>query len=180
MFLKRKKIKSLSDEELISQYREQKSSIIWSCLYERYLHLVYGVCLKYLKNTHQAEDATMHLFEKLPEFIEKYEIKEFRPWLYTITKNHCFSLIKSEQKVEIEAPDLLLDTTEEEAQQELPLKELTCCINKLSLQQRTCVELFYFEKKSYQEIVDSTGYTFKNVKSHIQNGKRNLKNCLEA
>jgi RNA polymerase sigma-70 factor (ECF subfamily) len=52
-------------------------------------------------------------------------------------------------------------------------------IQELSEEQKLCVNLFYLQKKSYQQITDRTGFTLMQVKSYIQNGKRNLKIILE-
>ena len=59
------------------------------------------------------------------------------------------------------------------------LVKLESCIKKLKADQKICIEQFYLEKRCYQEIVEKTNIELKKVKSFIQNGKRNLKICLE-
>ena len=68
--------------------------------------------------------------------------------------------------------DMHLNNAEEKEQTILQLETALKTLNK---EQKWCVELFYYKNKSYNEIIDITGYTANEVKSHIQNGKRNLK-----
>jgi RNA polymerase sigma-70 factor (ECF subfamily) len=53
------------------------------------------------------------------------------------------------------------------------------CIETLGDEQKQCVKLFYLQEKCYKEITESTGFDMNKVKSYIQNGKRNLKICME-
>ena len=53
-------------------------------------------------------------------------------------------------------------------------------IGELKDEQRECIELFYLKECSYAEVASMTGFSLKEVKSHIQNGKRNLKNYITA
>lgn len=182
MFFSRRKYKKYDDDQLVSFYKNDKDSQAWEELYLRYMPLVYGVSLKILKDKEKSEDVSMYLFQLLPELLLKYHIKEFRSWLFTLTKNHCYTLSKKEVSEKENALNFLLDDdilTEEEVL-EKPLKPLNSCLNKLKNEQKICVELFYYEQKSYQEIMEITGFSLKNIKSHIQNGKRNLKICIES
>ena len=64
----------------------------------------------------------------------------------------------------------------EEHSLEEALKE---CIEQLKAEQKQCIEMFYYQKQCYQEIAEQLGMNEKKVKSYLQNGKRNLKICLE-
>lgn len=81
--------------------------------------------------------------------------------------------------------DVFMEMTEpvhlndEEDEIEANLNALDECIDVLKKEQKECVKLFFLEKKSYQEVNELTGIDLKKVKSNIQNGKRNLKICLE-
>lgn len=155
----------------------------WEELYLRFMPLVYGVCLKILKSEEKSEDTAMYLFQLLPDYFLRYQIKAFKPWLFTVAKNHCYTLIKKEKTEKENAFEFIVvenDVTDDEIISEKPLKELSHCLNKLNEDQKSCVELFYYEKKSYQEIMEIKGLSLSKVKSHIQNGKRNLKNCIES
>jgi len=59
----------------------------------------------------------------------------------------------------------------------MKLKEAMTSLNR---EQGLCVTLFYLEEKSYKEVVEITGFSSNQVKSYIQNGKRNLKLYLES
>lgn len=182
LFNKRKTYRKLSDEDLISIYKDKPTSLIIGEIYERYAHLVMGVSMKYLKNKFDAEDLTMVLFEKLPLKIEKNEIKTFKSWLFMVTKNECLMLLRkkgnrsSEIIKELESIDLL----EEKQAKEVQLELLEDAIEILKEEQKECIKLFYIECKSYQEISIFLKRDIKKVKSAIQNGKRNLRINLEG
>lgn len=182
LFNKRKTYRKLSDDDLISIYKDKPVSIIIGEFYERYGHLVMGVAMKYLKNKFDAEDLTMVLFEKLPQKIEKNEIQTFKSWLYMVTKNECLMLLRkkgnrsSEIVKELESIDLL----EEKQAKEIQLELLEDAIEILKEEQKECIKLFYIECKSYQEISTFLKRDIKKVKSAIQNGKRNLRINLEG
>lgn len=175
----------LSDVELLNQYQQTADMSCFALLYKRYLPLVYGVCLKYLQDEARAQDATMDIFEKLLPKLGSYHIKEFRTWLYEVVKNHCFALLKERKRsVSIEfdstlmESDLILTLLSEETPPDAQ-DALTFCLEQLPDVQRISVELFFYKEQSYADIVIETGYQLKSVKSYIQNGKRNLKNCIE-
>jgi len=178
-------ISKLSDEELLSFHKESGKNIYIGELFNRYLPLLYGVCLKYLKNNDSAQDAVMQLFENLLFKIADYEIDEFRTWVYSAAKNHCLQILrKEEQYITIDLLDNVVEFDEipsilEEDDYNEQKKMLMSCLNELPEKQRVSITYFFINELSYAEIVDKTGYTLKHVKSYIQNGKRNLKNCLE-
>ena len=178
-----------NDEELLVQFRNSGNLDILGELYSRYLHLVYGVSLKYLSNRSDAQDATMHVFEKLVTELPKHEVTNFKTWLYVMTKNHCFMELRSRKTAEKRLEGLKTEQEFMESEGELhPLDKeegsvedaLKVCIEKLKAEQKACIELFYFQKKCYQEIADELKLNEKKVKSFLQNGKRNLKICLEG
>ena len=157
-------------------------------LYERYMPLVYGVCLKYLKSREDSQDAVMQIFEKLIDQLQKHEVGNFKSWLHVLAKNHCLMQIRSskgKQSVELENSGSenmefsIVPHHDEEKGQEVNLNHLSGCMEKLSAEQKKCVELFFLEEKSYHQVVEASGYELKKVKSYIQNGKRNLKICME-
>ena len=179
----------LSDEELVHRYRNSHDTAYIGELYVRYTHLVYGVCLKYLHQDADAQDAVMQIFEKLIQDLKKHHIEVFKPWLYTVVKNHCMMHFRKEvgtTKKEVELKNNVqlpveindadhLDREKEKAQM---AEYLSTGMDSLKEEQRRCIELFYLKDRSYQQIADETGYSLNEVKSHIQNGKRNLKNFI--
>ena len=173
-----------ADEELVAAYR-QTGDMEWiGLLFRRYSALVLGVCLKYLKNREEARDATMQLFEKLPDLLLRHEISYFKGWLHASVRNHCLMILRSKKSQPLSPlPDFFMENAIavhlDEGFPEEDLTALENCISKLNQEQQQCVRLFYLEKKCYAEVAALTGYTPKAVKSHIQNGKRNLKICME-
>jgi RNA polymerase sigma-70 factor, ECF subfamily len=179
---------SKPDNELIHDFRKSHDLEVLGVLYNRYMHLVYGLCIKYLKSREESQDAVMQIFELLISDIPKFEIKNFKSWLYVVSKNHCLMKLRknsSEQKkmnsfqaIEfMESTEILhpLDEVENENMQQ-KLKE---CMDQLKDEQRKCVEMFYYLQKCYKEIAIELNIEEVKVKSYIQNGKRNLKICIE-
>jgi RNA polymerase sigma-70 factor (ECF subfamily) len=179
-----------SDEWYIARFRKKGDLEDLGKLYERYMHLVYGVCIKYLKDREAARDAVMHIFEKLIIEIPKRQIENFKPWLYVLTKNHCLMQLRAGKAKTSQKEKMLADTgffmensyelhPDNEQALERDLAVMKKCIELLKQQQKECVKLFYLEEKSYREISGELDIELKKVKSLIQNGKRNLKICIE-
>lgn len=152
-------------------------------LFNGYMHLVYGLCLKYLKSRADSQDAVMSIYEKVSESLKTTEVKHFKSWLYMVSKNHCLMQLRKKNP-EIHT-DVFMESADavhlkEESDMEAELTALDQCIEHLKSDQQRCVRLFFLKKKSYFEIHELTGLTTKKVKSNIQNGKRNLKICLES
>ena len=174
-------LKNSSDEALVDMYRTSKSTEAVGQLYERYSHLVYGVCMKYLKDTDNAKDATMQIFEKLISDLPRHDVQVFKAWLYRVAQNHCLMILRSNHHQTISV-DIFSENSVEfvdelhlTVEKELQLTKMEDAMKDLNKDQRQCLEMFYLEKKTYIEIMQETGFNFMQVKSFIQNGKRNLK-----
>lgn len=177
--------RKLSDEELIHRYVHKHEPVAINCLYERYGHLVYGVCVKYLKDAEAAKDATQQIFIKLLDDLKRFEVTHFKSWLYQVSKNHCFMQLRKNIPVvnnefATTADVEFEDDWHHKIEQEELLDKLESAMTTLNQEQRTCIELFYLQKMTYAEISAKTGYNMLQVKSAIQNGRRNLKIKLEA
>lgn len=177
----------LDDIALVHKYKESSNTVYIGILFERYFYLVYGVCLKYLQDIDESKDAVNQIFESLFIKLKDNEITNFSSWLYSVTKNHCLMAIRSsdrrhkrEEVFEKEIKDnsnMIFD--EDSRYNDINIKELRTIIEQLKTEQKECIELFYLQEKSYNEVSDITGYSLSKVKSYIQNGKRNLKLILE-
>ncbi len=183
--------KTYTDEELVRLYREEADVNHLGMLYERYIELVYGVCLKYFKNQVKAEDAVMAIFEELVHKLRKHEVRDFKPWLHTVARNHCLMQLRKKEPLRIAFEDMapsmlamLVQSAEAahpqsgapENGQAGPLKD---CLEKLPPRQLDCIRQFYFGEASYKEIAGELNLPLGMVRSHIQNGRRNLRLCLE-
>lgn len=173
----------MSDQQLLRQYLQEQDSSWLGILLQRYTLLLLGVCMKYLKNETEAQDAVQQIFLKVIQEVHKYKIEYFKSWLYTVAKNYCLSVLRDKKsKIPLE-----LNENELEDQVAFIPDEVTAigpevlktALNALSPEQRQSVTLFYLEKKSYQEISAAQGYSLMQVKSFIQNGKRNLKLLIQ-
>jgi len=184
-------LKTQSDENLVINYQNTKNNLVVGELFKRHSLMCYAVCMKYLKNDDAAHDATMNIFEKLFNDLQKHQINNFKSWLHTVCKNHCLILLRkpnvlvSIDESEEENSHLfmqlsnVLNHDDNKHEKEEKLQVLEQSIFELKDKQRECIELFFLKQKSYQEISKQTGYTENEVKSYIQNGKRNLKILLE-
>jgi RNA polymerase sigma factor (sigma-70 family) len=176
----------LTDQELLAQYK-LSGDVKWvGVLYNRYTSLVYGVCLKYLKDREEAKDAVMQLFEKLTTTLKTHEVEFFKSWLYVTARNHCLMQLRAKKGKHTEqiSPTLMEISAEahleEQDEMESNLGKLDSCIEKLTAEQKACVKMFFLQQKCYKDITVLTGYDLNKVKSFIQNGKRNLKICMET
>lgn len=171
----------LTDEALLEHYYASKDNRWLGQLLERYTLLLYGVALKYLKEENEARDIVQQVFVKVLEELDKYRVTHFKAWLFTIVRNQCLMKLRQVAQKPVSLSEDFKDIHAEEAdlnlqqQQEQNLEKLSKALANLNQAQRDCITLFYLEKLSYQQITVRTGYSFHEVKSYIQNGKRNLK-----
>lgn len=198
MFLRRKSkfedkqaMHTAADEELIRLYRKSGDTAIIGELFERYTHLVFGLCMKYLRDEDDSKDAVMQLFEDLHHKLREHKIENFKSWLWSVAKNHCLMQLRKEkttvnlkensyQKIHAEIMESQIEMHPvNRKNSEDPVPKLMKGLEGLKKEQRTCLELLYLQNKSYREVAEITGFSMKNVKSHIQNGKRNLKIFME-
>jgi len=173
-----------TDGTLLEEYRKSGNQKILGELFNQYIYLVYGLCLKYLKDREASQDATMRIYEHISEKLLSTEVTHFKSWLYMVSKNHCLMILRKKNpevttEIFMESPDTM-HLKEEKLDLEKDLISLEACIEELKEEQKLCVQQFFLEQKSYQEVMELTGIDLKKVKSHIQNGKRNLKICLEG
>ena len=184
-FLKNISLTNQSDTELVLAYRQSEDLKVLGQLYQRYMELVYGVCLKYLKEPELAQDAVMQIFEELVSKLKKHEVENFRGWLHQVAKNHCLMQLRTPKNLKTVALPPLLMQNEEDVhlngvmEKEENFQKLEKCIGSLSDEQGTMIKLFYLDGKCYNEIVEITGLEWNHVRSSIQNGRRNLKLCME-
>ena len=187
---KKKGIHLKPDVDLINYYRQSDDLEVLGILFNRYVHLVHGVCLKYFKNTQDSQDAAMEIFEKLILSLKKHDIQNFKSWLHATTRNHCLMELRSRKVEGIKTDTDILSLSNmdystfshlnnEMVDMETDLILMKKCIKELPVGQQKCIELFYFERRSYKEVSLLTEFDLKTIKSFIQNGKRNIKNCIE-
>lgn len=175
----------LPDKDLVLLYKQTNDLKVLGDLYQRYMDLLYGVCLKYFKDTEIAKDAVLSIFEELITKLQKHEVENFKNWVYQVAKNHCLMQLRKDKKFSKAQIDPDIMQNEEivhlngELEKEENLKQLDYCLGQLNKEQREVLELFYLQQKCYKEIVHQTGIEWNTVRSFIQNGKRNLKICMD-
>lgn len=176
---------SLTDKELVALYKQSGDMAVLGELYQRYMELVYGVCLKYYKEPETAKDSVMQIFEELVLKLKKHEVDNFRGWLHQVAKNHCLMQLRTPKNMKTVEFKTEIVQSEEEVhlngvlEKEENFKKLEFCLGTLTDDQRETVKLFYLDGKCYNEIVEITGKDWNQVRSFIQNGRRNLKLCME-
>ena len=176
---------SEDDNSLVARYKKEGDLKVLAALYQRYMDLVYGVCLKYLHEPEKSKDAVMTIFEELIAKLKTHEPENFRGWLYTLSKNHCLMELRTPRNLkttEFNADFMQIEESwhlNGELEKEEQFNQLKQCLDNLASEQKLAVSLFYLEQKSYQQIAETTGLEWNKVRSYIQNGRRNLKICME-
>jgi RNA polymerase sigma-70 factor (ECF subfamily) len=179
-----KEFQHLTDQQLLQAFYETGNKRLLGILLQRYTLLLLGVCMKYLKNEEAAKDAVQQIFLKVIGELKRYKVQYFKSWLYMIAKNHCLMQLRNKNHHVVSNAEMSFNAEEETAFQKHAEKErllslLEVSLEQLNNEQRRCITLFYLEKKSYQQISEQTGFSLPQVKSFIQNGKRNLKLLVE-
>ena len=172
-----------SDDELLLCYRQYGQLEYLGALYARYMELVYGVCLKYLKDPESSKDSTMQVFEELITKVQKHTIENFRSWLYVVAKNHCLMKLRASKNRVISLDGGFMQSGEDEhpdsMEKEDRLQVLEACIGRLKADQQRVIRMFYLQEKCYKSIVMETSLDWNQVRSLVQNGRRNLRLCIE-
>lgn len=183
--------KDITDNELLEKFYHDKDNRWLGILLQRYTVLLFGVCMKYLKNEDDAKDSVQQVFLKIIAELHKYRVDYFKSWIYMIAKNHCLMRLRDRQgktPVELKEQSIGLEAEtngpdgyrgQQHLEKDRLLDLMSAALEELNKEQKLCVTLFYLDKKSYQEIAGDTGYSLGQVKSYIQNGKRNLKLLME-
>ncbi len=180
--LKEKDFKHTSDQELLAQYYYSRDNRLLGVLLQRYTLLLLGVCMKYLKNEEAAKDAVQQIFLKVIHELQRYHVQYFKSWLYMIARNHCLMQLRNVKNVKDVKEDIAVEDElplQRHIEKDMLLSLVEVSMFELNSEQKTCITLFYLDKKSYQQISEQTGFNLMQVKSHIQNGKRNLKLLVE-
>lgn len=176
----------ITDAQLLELYHKDGNNEWLGVLMQRYTLLLYGVCMKYLKNEEEAKDAVQQIFLKAISELHKYQVTYFKSWLYMVTRNYCLMQLRDKGKNAVPVTEKMIVTNPEDGdgilnhkQKDETLEAMEEALHELNEDQKKCVTFFYLQKRSYTEIAELTGYTPMQVKSYIQNGKRNLKIILE-
>jgi len=186
-FLKNIPNNNVTDSELVAAFKQSGELNYLSILYQRYMELVFGVCLKYFKDTERCKDAVMDIYEELNVKLKNHEVDNFKGWLHVVARNHCLMKLRSPKNIkttEFNPAFMHLEENmhlkDEQLEKEQNLKQLEDCMGTLPEEQRKSIDLFFQHDKCYNEIAAITGYDWNKIRSYIQNGKRNLKICMEA
>ncbi|MFY7963767.1 MAG: RNA polymerase sigma factor [Chitinophagaceae bacterium] len=175
-----------TDEELLLDFQEKLNAQSLATLYLRYTDLVYGACMKYFKDGERSKDAVMEIYQEISIKLKTHQVENFKGWLYVVARNHCLMQLRKTQKnivVEFDNSGFVqsedfshLDAVLEK---EKDFKKLETCVDQLNDDQKLVINLFYLQQKCYNDIVDETGIEWSKVRSMVQNGRRNLKICME-
>jgi RNA polymerase sigma-70 factor (ECF subfamily) len=183
----REKYDHITDQELLDRFYHDRNNEWLGILLSRYTMLLFGVCMKYLKNEEEARDGVQQVFLKVIPELHKYKVDFFKSWIYMIAKNHCLMKLRDKQgkipltiKEEFFVEDPELHLLNHHIEKDRLLELMDRALDELSEEQKRCVTLFYLERCSYQDIAVRTGFSLMQVKSNIQNGKRNLRNFLDV
>lgn len=174
------------DEFWIRAYFQSGDSEYWGRIFEKYKKRIFLRCLTLLQDNEDASDLTSETFIKAHENIQKYDMKRpFFPWLQQIATNLCIDLLRRKTIIQFTQTDEKIEFhSAEDVTKKVENRELGDTILKalksLKNHQKRCFCLFYIHRKSYKEIAELTGYSYNDVRSYIQNGKRKFKLVMQA
>lgn len=180
-------LKELDDKLLADHYRSSGNQQALAELFNRYKGLLLGVCYKYLQDTEAAADALSDIYVELVDKMQRHVVDTPKAWLHTLARNHCLMKLRKEkntatqeiQDYHVQSEGGWHPVDNAAVEKENKLQALEHCIEQLKKDQQLAVRLFYLEQKCYNEIADATGIAWNTIRSHIQNGRRNLKICME-
>jgi RNA polymerase sigma-70 factor (ECF subfamily) len=184
-FIRNISAENVDDKELVASFKESGDENIVVVLYDRYIEMIYGVCVKYLQDSEAAKDAVMEVYSQLSSKLQKHEVLNFKSWLYTLAKNHCLMQLRSassKKTISLEENIMHLSPQmhqEDGTEKEFQLNQLNDCMQTLSAEQKLVIDLFYLQERSYKEIAELKQMDWNKVRSLVQNGRRNLKICMD-
>ncbi|GAB3692712.1 sigma-70 family RNA polymerase sigma factor [Spirosoma flavus] len=176
--------------DYVARYRATGDLAILGELYEQHMEMIYAVCYNYLRDEDEAKDAVMNLFEQLVNDLRRHDVHQFGPWLHSVARNYCLMHLRKHQahptvalvsESPTDSDDIIMNLTDDDdtlAEREEDLTRMEACLQTLPKEQQSCLRLFYLDRKTYTEVAELTGYDLKQVKSYLQNGRRNLKICM--
>ena len=181
-----KNASNISDNELLQMYFKTDNLDYIGILFKRYTRILIGVSLKYTSDLHHAEDVVQQVFIKFLDAVHP-QIANVGGWLYQMTKNESINFTKKQGRQQIQHLEReeyhLSDTTDDEIKallyKEHQSELLMAAISELKSDQRKAIECFYFHNLSYEQIAVQNNWSIGEVKSYIQNAKRNLKIKLQ-
>lgn len=151
-------------------------------LYERYSHLVFGVCLFYLRDVTQAKEVMQQIFITLLSDLVRFEVSAFKPWLLQVCRNHCMIRTRKNNRESAALPSLDQFPDDREVPSgispELIASSLAQAVRQLTPEQQQCIHLFYEQRLPYTGIAASTGLSGSQIKQHIQQGRINLRQSI--
>ena len=92
------------DQSMIDQYRQSGDQIWLARLFQKYDHLIYGICLKYSNDADWSKDLKSQIYERIVVKIQNQDTLHFKSWLYSLSKNLCLDEVRK-KKSKISALD---------------------------------------------------------------------------
>ena len=149
-------------------------------LYRPYMHLVYGLAFKYVKDPKQSQEIVYCIFKKLIKDIKRQEVRVFGNWLYNLSLDFCKQWrdrgrTESDQIVALggstQTPVEFYDDKDDDSFEE-EISSMEDEVMRIKSQQEKCSQLFFKEQRCFQEIADITGWEVSEIKYHVKNAKR--------
>jgi RNA polymerase sigma-70 factor (ECF subfamily) len=172
------RLQHISDEELFVRYKTEKSDACLNELWKRYSHLIKAAAMKYVKDREAAKDIEQQVMQKIVELPSDYSIEKFAAWIGVVVRNAALMSLREEKRMSTLSQELRTHEEDDEKVIDEDIERMEKKLTLLNKAQQMCLRLFYLEDKSYREVGIISGYSQDEVKSHIQNGKRNMKNLL--
>ncbi len=171
----------------MAQYKDE-NALIAACLkgkpaaqrelYDHFSGKMFGVCLRYAKNYHVAEDLLQEGFVKVFRYLDKYKgTGSFEGWVRRIFINTAIEHYRKNNPMYPvgEVDERLTTPVDNTAMQELAMEDLLAMVNELADGYRMVFNLYAIEGYAHQEIGDMLGISEGTSKSQLARARAILK-----
>lgn len=163
-----KRLLALRGDDRLVELVRAGDAAAFEVLYERHVAGLLGFCRHMLGSQEEAEDAVQRAFVSAHDAIRRgtREIA-FKPWLYTIARNRCLSMLRGRREQPAELPELSTAGLNREVEQRADLRELLADVQRLPEQQRAALVLSELGDLSHAEVAEVIGQEPKAVKGLV-------------
>ncbi|MFD2515746.1 RNA polymerase sigma factor [Pontibacter locisalis] len=171
----------MSESELIAGCQKGDSKA-QKALYERFASQMYGVCLRYLKNDMDAEEALLNGFMKIYKNIDRFEAKgSFEGWVRKIMVNEALAFLRKKEPLHLAIEDSHIQVAGGTgADHDLAEGEIMELLHTLPAGYRAVFNLYAIEGYAHKEIADMLGITEGTSKSQLSKARAMLQRRLEG
>ena len=163
------------DERLVQQIRGG-SELAFEVAFERHGGGILSFCRHMLGSPDEAEDAVQHTFAAAYRDLQRGGEREItlKPWLYTIARNRCLSMLRSRREEASELEELPTEGLHEQVARRGELRELLADLRELPEEQRAALLLAEAADLSHAQVAGVLGCEVARVKALVFRARSGL------